>query len=421
MLGNKLIPWVILYTFFLIAIFVANFIGFNFSSDIAQWGSVGDYFGGLLNPVFAFLSFVALLITIQHQSKQLRQTTRQLKQNETALKDTKIAIEQNEQALAQNAEALMLNNKELANSTEQLGLARQAHQEMEKTQKIQQFENLFSSMLNQLHIILGEIPESFYQDYVGQRLNSTKLENRKKILQASEELMKSFIYLYQVLKFIDLAEISFERKKNYSNVVRAYCKSKFLRLLMLNCANNKNQESGKYVKLLEKYSFFEHMIIFDDGVLNYEVVALIGYYPSGVLGNNTDYSYLIECQHCRWVVSKQRYLDIINFFKELMHRTFKKFKWKVVVIGDMKFQLFVNNSLSTMELRNISETSNYKFLMKNVSLSKFDVNVIQFKFENELGDLYFQFSKGGVYHIQFDFNSLNNPFLNVSNRLINFV
>lgn len=180
MLVNKLIPWIVLYTFFLIAIFIANFSNFHFSSDIAKWGSIGDYFGGLLNPVFAFLSFVALLITIQYQSKQLKQTTTQLKQNETALKDTKVAIEQNEKALAQNAEALRLNNKELANSTEQLGLAREAHQEMEKTQKIQQFENLFSSMLNQLHIILGEIPDNFYQDYVGKRLNSTKLENRKK-------------------------------------------------------------------------------------------------------------------------------------------------------------------------------------------------------------------------------------------------
>ncbi len=46
----------------------------KFSTDPAAWGQAGDYFGGMLNPIFAFASFIALLYTIQIQSKQIRDT-----------------------------------------------------------------------------------------------------------------------------------------------------------------------------------------------------------------------------------------------------------------------------------------------------------------------------------------------------------
>jgi|GEM_PF-1841301 len=43
----------------------------GFSTDPEQWGQMGDFFGGMLNPILAFASFIALLYTIRIQSNQI--------------------------------------------------------------------------------------------------------------------------------------------------------------------------------------------------------------------------------------------------------------------------------------------------------------------------------------------------------------
>lgn len=64
------------------------------TSDIrAAWGQLGDYFGGTLNPIFGFSSFVALLITILYQAKELNASTKELKNSATALAAQNKAIE----------------------------------------------------------------------------------------------------------------------------------------------------------------------------------------------------------------------------------------------------------------------------------------------------------------------------------------
>lgn len=36
-------------------------------ADQEKWGQFGDYFGGVLNPIFSFLAFIALLVTLRAQ------------------------------------------------------------------------------------------------------------------------------------------------------------------------------------------------------------------------------------------------------------------------------------------------------------------------------------------------------------------
>ncbi|KJZ44856.1 hypothetical protein [Pseudomonas fluorescens] len=42
-------------------------------SDQAVWGTFGDYFGGILNPVFALLAFLGVLWSLDLQMRQIRQ------------------------------------------------------------------------------------------------------------------------------------------------------------------------------------------------------------------------------------------------------------------------------------------------------------------------------------------------------------
>jgi len=161
----------------------------------AALGVLGDYFGGMLNPILAFLSFIALLVTLSFQSKQLRQTEIQLKQNEIALQDTREAIKQNENALQQNADALKINNKELENSTDQLKLATQAHQAIEKTQKLQQFENLFTHMIGQLNLIYNDVEKNSLKNFQD-NLNTDRRYTELQILLKNDiKISRFFIYI----------------------------------------------------------------------------------------------------------------------------------------------------------------------------------------------------------------------------------
>lgn len=57
--------------------YLATF-GITFSNDQAIWGQFGDYFGGLLNPIFALLAFLGLLWSISTQERESRAAAREL-------------------------------------------------------------------------------------------------------------------------------------------------------------------------------------------------------------------------------------------------------------------------------------------------------------------------------------------------------
>lgn len=55
------------------------------SPDPSIWGSFGDYFGGILNPLFAFLAFLGVLWSIEMQNQQLRDASIEKKSAEILL------------------------------------------------------------------------------------------------------------------------------------------------------------------------------------------------------------------------------------------------------------------------------------------------------------------------------------------------
>jgi uncharacterized membrane protein len=54
----------------ILAAYVSSF-GYKPSDNQAIWGAFGDYFGGILNPLFALFAFIALLWSLHLQSQQL--------------------------------------------------------------------------------------------------------------------------------------------------------------------------------------------------------------------------------------------------------------------------------------------------------------------------------------------------------------
>jgi len=210
--------------------FLLCFIG----SD--KLGTTGDYFGGILNPILAFLSLMALLKTISIQSKELKNSR----------------------------EELRLTREELAKSAE-------AQEKSAQIFEQQRFENTFFSLLETLNSSIEEF----------KRNNMRYLEKyNDPSFKCVANFSKTAILIYQILKFINdynkkqgiAKEQSFEYKK-YSSILRACLDVDILQLLLINCWDNDIADIDKFRQLMEKYNMLEHMPIKSSKIMNGHIVS----------------------------------------------------------------------------------------------------------------------------------------------------
>jgi hypothetical protein len=263
--------------------FISKF-GFGFASSISNWGAVGDFFGGVLNPTFALLSLILIAYTLM--------------QNKKALEQSEEAIKQGTQAIEQNEEALRVSNEELALTRNELANSATALEEQAKLLAVQSFETTFFNMLD-LHSRLldkfnynyndshDEISKRldipYFQTISGNKLSgSQSLERLLSAIKDSHERVGDrssivnifntfYLYenrvfgsyfrnLYQILKLIKISISDFPEQKKYSNILRAQLSNPELTLLLLNCLCS-DVDSGQFRKLVIHFELLEHLDI----------------------------------------------------------------------------------------------------------------------------------------------------------------
>ncbi|WP_421715687.1 putative phage abortive infection protein [Arcobacter arenosus] len=105
--NKSLKVFIIIGAIFILCVLMFYLIKFShlgISNDQAIWAQFGDYFGGVLNPVFAFLAFIALLITIKLQNEALNQSKDELEL-------TRKELEKSAKAQEEQSASLKLQNK----------------------------------------------------------------------------------------------------------------------------------------------------------------------------------------------------------------------------------------------------------------------------------------------------------------------
>lgn len=219
------------------------------STDSTKWGTFGDFFGGILNPVIAFFAFYWLTVSIRIQKKELSETQK-------ALSDA--SESQKEQAI---------------------------------TQEKKRFEDTFFALLNQHNLILDALSK---QEIIGRSRDSSEIDkiyheivnhSSNNSIDSTKSLMRQkqnihghyFRVIYQILKFILLnipnenqhkdfnsaihhpIELS-SNEKMYSNILRSFLNSKTTLLLAYNCLSSDETDIYyKYRLLLERYEMLEHI------------------------------------------------------------------------------------------------------------------------------------------------------------------
>lgn len=102
---------VVAIIFVVISIYVYHFNGYEISNKPQDWGPFGDFFGGVLNPILAFCSFIALLYTIHIQQNELALTRVELKRSVVAQKQTATFTEKQNQVATKQLDDLTVREK----------------------------------------------------------------------------------------------------------------------------------------------------------------------------------------------------------------------------------------------------------------------------------------------------------------------
>ena len=236
------------------------------SIKISDLGSFGDFFGGVLNPIFAFLAFLALLTTIVLQASELKATRKELKKSAKAQK------EQSESLKLQNeATKLQIFENTLFKLFDVFNLAK-------NTVNID-ISNY--SITDSSKIANGKVNNN-YDEEINYAINENKLfkhgtfTSNEALAIYSYIVKKNYInnydnfndkyerntgvyfgQIYQTLKFIDDSNIG--NKQRYVNIFRAQFTKDELEFLFYHCLGTIGKR--KFKNLVENYEFFEHIIL----------------------------------------------------------------------------------------------------------------------------------------------------------------
>lgn len=236
----------------------------------ADWGTLGDFFGGVLNPILGFFSFVALLYTVNLQNEQLEEA-----------KESKV---------------------------------------------IERFEGLFFHMTNQLKSLYDDIDieKISVKDFISEDCEAVKPREN---INKNDNLRIFFMYLYQILKNIDSLpkSIEHEERKKYSNIVRSVLGNKALQLLYLNNLilkdeNEIKDEFYRYKKLITDFEMLEHMDFKLNGQesLNYWLVLLSKTYNPAVFGDSYYYKAVKAGYFTNTISSQMSFKNQNRFIDEVL-------------------------------------------------------------------------------------------------------
>ncbi|MCT7648710.1 putative phage abortive infection protein [Aliarcobacter butzleri] len=257
-----------------IAISFANGVISVLPKEIGEYGQLGDFFGGTLNPIFAFFAFLTLLYTVYLQSETLKVSRKELLATKEELEKSRIAQEE-------QSDSLKLQNQ---------------------ATNLQMFENTFFKLFEQHNKMLDNCYNSHgiisilnYQstrqdDFGGVLKDANKnelIDNFRYTNEHNNAVKNYFMVLYQLLKFIDIQCIknNFDAKF-FTNMVRAILDNEILKALAVNIVAYK--DFTQYKEYIEKYELFEHLYIDDRDVNSNLLFDVLIEYDKKAFGKNEE-------------------------------------------------------------------------------------------------------------------------------------
>ncbi|KLE05546.1 putative phage abortive infection protein [Aliarcobacter butzleri] len=243
--GIGLIAFIAMLTIFIFGYFYFSKHSLSWlSGEVEELGQMGDFFGGTLNPILAFLSFCLLLITIKLQSKELKNSTDELAKSSLAL------TEQSKSLKIQNFENTFFN---------MIGLHGNISHKLDGSIKFKcdEFKYTIKSSINIEESITFTFENSLLSMCKAIRTLKDKEYTLNHVIKDIDPIIGHYFRsIYQILEFIDLND-SVANKKFYSNILRAQLSQYELGLLFYYCVSRNGIKL--MLNLITKYEFLEYL------------------------------------------------------------------------------------------------------------------------------------------------------------------
>ncbi|SEO98786.1 putative phage abortive infection protein [Pseudomonas sp. ok266] len=241
------------------------FVALQRTETAAYWGQIGDFVGGILNPLLSFTALIAVLYSLRAQNKELALARADAKENQRIQAQQSLIFER------QNFESVFFRLLDI-------------HSRLvnEMTVEVSRVDNI-GRPINDIYVGLRAFV-FIEQNYFPIGHSSSRPKNYvEKILvrsktvstQYQNSLSHYFRNLYQLLKQVDSFGLdplrmsrpgsranmrvwldNYNSQRNYSNMLRAQLSSAELSLIFMNCLTDRGEGLKFYV---ERFSLLKHM------------------------------------------------------------------------------------------------------------------------------------------------------------------
>lgn len=273
---------------------------FSWSINEAIVGQFGDFVGGVVGCIFAFVGVILYYVALTDQREDIKinrealktqintleQQIKEFKAQTAEMQETRTVYEEQTKLYRQQTEYYKQQVKELKNQT--------------KISILQHFNSEFYSLLNVFLNIKIECNESIKSvlETLENRANSdtgTLCDKHSRLIQEftnqyflnTNTLSNFFKTLYRILKLIDDSNIELSHKERYAKTLRSQLSEKELLILYYDYCS----DLGEKVRILaSKYNILKHLAMMDKYEINIQ-----------------------ELENCRSSI-----LPILNYFSELL-------------------------------------------------------------------------------------------------------
>lgn len=271
-LSNKFFLLVVFIVIGLIGLYIYKF-GFKLLDTPERWGALGDYFGGILNPIIALFSLVLLLSTLRQNQEALEYNAEELQLTRIELSNSSIALRDQADLLRkQTFEGtffqLLSLHQDLTNSIDLFSV------DSGQTTRGKDCFKVFFSRFERITLKydqptyqgieafhLGESEKKRKLEILVQDLNHIRKSYKKFMIEHDSELAHYFKSLLNIIQFVDDTYVS--DKKVYFNTIRSQLSTYEIALLFYN-GILENNLSNKYKSYIESYTLFKD---FDKSIL----------------------------------------------------------------------------------------------------------------------------------------------------------
>lgn len=204
-------------------------------------GTVGDYFGGLLNPIFALLALFALLATIKIQSEELKLTREEMKKSNDVLDKQSKSIKK------QNFEDSFFNLLKKFNFKVDNDFDFKSDSE-DNLNRFTRFEKI-RYKLYEYHEYYEKEGDKVTSEHTYDCLFEFEIKTKR--------LDEYFRYLFFIIDFVEDSFLSNNEKEFYLRILFRDLTYNEEFLLFYHCLTF--EVYNKYKKMIEHYSLFERV------------------------------------------------------------------------------------------------------------------------------------------------------------------